>query len=92
MLASSIASDRQQAVHELEDLQTQLDAEASGRANQERLTKQYELQLSEIQAKCDEQSRQVSASMLRENVLFVGTSCLYTNIAKMTITCIDVIR
>lgn len=49
--------DRQQAVHEVEDLQAQLDGEASGRMNQEKLAKNYELQMSELQAKCDEQTR-----------------------------------
>jgi chromosome segregation ATPase len=49
--------ERQQAVHECEDLHAQLDSESGGRSQHEKMSKQYELQLSELQSKCDEQTR-----------------------------------
>lgn len=51
--------DKAQIQREMEDLQSQVDQEASGRINNEKLAKQYELQLNEIQVKCDEQTRQL---------------------------------
>ncbi|KAI6228188.1 Myosin head [Aphelenchoides besseyi] len=51
--------ERQQAIHDCEDLQNQLDSESSARLNQEKLVKQYELQLSELTSKCDEQTRTI---------------------------------
>lgn len=51
--------EKAQVQHEAEDLAAQLDAETSAKLNNEKLAKQFELQLSEIQTKCDEQSRQL---------------------------------
>jgi myosin heavy chain 6/7 len=49
--------DRIQVQREYEDLQAQFDGETSGKLNAEKIVKQYELQLAELQTKCDEQGR-----------------------------------
>uniref|UniRef100_A0A915CQN1 Myosin-3 n=1 Tax=Ditylenchus dipsaci TaxID=166011 RepID=A0A915CQN1_9BILA len=56
---AKIEKDKAQVQREMEDLQAQVDAESSGRMNNEKLAKQFELQLSEMQTKCDEQTRQL---------------------------------
>lgn len=56
---TKVEKDKAQIQRELEDLHAQLDSEGSGRLNSEKIAKQFELQLSELQQKCDEQTRQL---------------------------------
>lgn len=59
---AKIEKDKVQLQREAEDLQAQLDGEASGRMNSDKIVKQLELQLGELQTKCDEQGRQLMVS------------------------------
>ncbi|VDP19816.1 unnamed protein product [Heligmosomoides polygyrus] len=54
--------DKERAVlqKELDDINVQVDQEAKARVEQERLAKQYEIQVAELQQKVDEQSKQVA--------------------------------
>ncbi|PIO76295.1 myosin tail [Teladorsagia circumcincta] len=45
---------------ELDDINVQVDQESKARVEQERLAKQYEIQVAELQQKVDEQSKQLS--------------------------------
>ncbi|EPB79755.1 myosin head [Ancylostoma ceylanicum] len=56
---AKIEKEKIQAHNEAEELAAQLDAETSAKLNNEKLAKQFELQLTELQSKCDEQSRQL---------------------------------
>ncbi|KAK6054864.1 myosin head [Cooperia oncophora] len=56
---AKIEKEKIQAHQEAEELAAQLDAETSAKLNNEKLAKQFELQLTELQSKCDEQSRQL---------------------------------
>ncbi|VDM65006.1 unnamed protein product [Strongylus vulgaris] len=56
---AKIEKERLQAQQEAEELAAQLDAETSAKMNNEKLAKQFELQLTELQSKCDDQSRQL---------------------------------
>lgn len=54
--------DKDKAVlqREIEDLHAAVDAEGKAKSNNEKLAKQLELQVAELQAKCDEQVRQLA--------------------------------
>lgn len=48
---------------ENEDLHAAVDTETKAKLNQEKLAKQLELQVAELQQKCDEQARQLAESL-----------------------------
>nr|AAA73080.1 unnamed protein product [Brugia malayi] len=48
-----------QAQRDAEDLVAQIDGETAARMNNEKLSKQYEIKIAELQTKCDEQNRQL---------------------------------
>uniref|UniRef100_A0A183FJV6 Myosin-3 n=1 Tax=Heligmosomoides polygyrus TaxID=6339 RepID=A0A183FJV6_HELPZ len=56
---AKIEKEKIQAHQEAEELAAQLDSETSAKLNNEKLAKQFELQLTELQTKCDEQARQL---------------------------------
>lgn len=45
---------------EVEDLHAAMDSEGKSKGNVEKIAKTYELQVAELQSKCDEQSRQLA--------------------------------
>uniref|UniRef100_A0A183I3C9 Myosin motor domain-containing protein n=1 Tax=Onchocerca flexuosa TaxID=387005 RepID=A0A183I3C9_9BILA len=56
---SNKLKDKMQAQRDAEDLVAQIDGETAARMNNEKLAKQYEMQIAELQTKCDEQNRQL---------------------------------
>ncbi|VDN05641.1 unnamed protein product [Thelazia callipaeda] len=64
-----LEKDKTQIVRNTEDLAAQLDAESSAKVSNEKLVKQFELQLNDLQAKSDEQSRQLQDFNLMRNRL-----------------------
>ncbi|MCP9266367.1 Myosin-4 [Dirofilaria immitis] len=56
---AKIEKDKMQAQRDAEDLVAQIDGETAARMNNEKLAKQYEMQIAELQTKCDEQNRQL---------------------------------
>ncbi|CAJ0577950.1 unnamed protein product, partial [Mesorhabditis spiculigera] len=52
--------DRASALHDCESIQSEIDSETSAKLHNEKLAKQFELQVQELQAKADEQYRQLA--------------------------------
>ncbi|WKX94491.1 hypothetical protein Q1695_011625 [Nippostrongylus brasiliensis] len=57
---AKIEKERAVIQKELDDINVQVDQEAKARVEQERLAKQYEVQVAELQQKVDEQSKQIA--------------------------------
>ncbi|ETN83119.1 myosin head [Necator americanus] len=57
---AKIDKDKATLQKELDDINAQVDQESKARVEQERLAKQYEVQVAELQQKVDEQTRQIS--------------------------------
>ncbi|KHN87676.1 Myosin-4 [Toxocara canis] len=54
-----LEKEKAQAVHDSEGLASQLDSETAAKTNNEKLAKQLEMQLADLQSKADEQGRQL---------------------------------
>ncbi|VDM97049.1 unnamed protein product, partial [Thelazia callipaeda] len=56
---AKVEKDKLQVQRDAEDLIAQIEGETAARMNNEKLAKQYEMQIAELQTKCDEQNRQL---------------------------------